>query len=609
MEIVPFEDYMCNNPEYYTKPSRRNGQCRLNGQVLKPLYRDDLLKGYKKRKKAKDVKFVSYILKSDSISFFHRFSRYKVDRFTSEYFEIRLGKLPKGAASGAHNLVYIQDKQICHIDYYTGYCGNVYEPRETPEFIMLDTNFHRDFSPYHDLLTFEIPFKKNKSTFTIGEIDSYMEIISNTQHTFDSISIKAFASVEGDSISNDILQRKRAKNISKIILRDQLKSIETTIETSTAWDQFYSQIGPNPKWKFLASLDRNELKDKINNEYSKELEPILAKERKATVKLHYTVDLDKKNFFFSLNRDFQAYTDSLKAPGLHVTRTHYLLNAINDLYGYYYKLVIEEIITPADLAAVTLPNSFEANTPLTEKFIQYGYIYNEAFKKNTTWVSQHQSLSKNLFQNRQKQLSYTFIYNSCFLSSQKLMLQANVTQDEVQAILDQLELLEKLYKTSPSGRLNIEKLMLNMNMLLLNKVFVNEPEGKSEDAQKCIEQLYDYYEEKGTITDSIAFELANMFVYYEDVNSAVQILKPYLDLDYVRAYVYPMYYRHPTSEGADIVYNKLTELPDIMGITSWCSMFLNECKIPFQAFDHEKLRDIFCKKCMMENAYIKSLRE
>ena len=100
-----------------------------------------------------------------------------------------------------------------------------------------------------------------------------------------------------------------------------------------------------------------------------------------------------------------------------------------------------------------------------------------------------------------------------------------------------------------------------------------------------------------------------MFVYYEDVNSAVQILKPYLDLDYVRAYVYPMYYRHPTSEGADIVYNKLTELPDIMGITSWCSMFLNECKIPFQAFDHEKLRDIFCKKCMMENAYIKSLRE
>jgi hypothetical protein len=40
VELVVFDDYMCSNPDYYTKASRRNGQCEINGRMLKPLYRD-----------------------------------------------------------------------------------------------------------------------------------------------------------------------------------------------------------------------------------------------------------------------------------------------------------------------------------------------------------------------------------------------------------------------------------------------------------------------------------------------------------------------------------------------------------------------------------------
>ena len=86
VEIVSYDDYMCGNPAYFTKPSRRNGQLRLNGFTLEPLYRKDLFKGYKKRKKKKEVKFLKYIFRKDSVSFFRRFGQYKSDKYSSKYF-------------------------------------------------------------------------------------------------------------------------------------------------------------------------------------------------------------------------------------------------------------------------------------------------------------------------------------------------------------------------------------------------------------------------------------------------------------------------------------------------------------------------------------------
>lgn len=119
VEIVEYQDYACGNPEYYTKPSRRNGQSKLNGKVLKPLYRDELFKGYKRRKKNKKIKFLKYLFNAKGVPFFKRFSQYKIDAYDSKYFEISLGRIPKDIDGyWNYNLVTIQDNQICHIQYF-----------------------------------------------------------------------------------------------------------------------------------------------------------------------------------------------------------------------------------------------------------------------------------------------------------------------------------------------------------------------------------------------------------------------------------------------------------------------------------------------------------
>lgn len=47
VEIVEFNDYLCGNPVYYSKPSRRNGLYLLNGTLTKPLFRKELEAGFK----------------------------------------------------------------------------------------------------------------------------------------------------------------------------------------------------------------------------------------------------------------------------------------------------------------------------------------------------------------------------------------------------------------------------------------------------------------------------------------------------------------------------------------------------------------------------------
>ncbi|MGB1103047.1 MAG: CAP domain-containing protein [Crocinitomicaceae bacterium] len=160
VEIAEYKDYACGNSEYYEKPGRRNGQLKTNGKILKPLFRDDLIKGYKKRKKQKEVKFLSYLFGADSVKIKNRFAKYKSAQYTSEYYEINLGRLPKDVNGlWAHNLLYIQDGQICHVDYFTNYCGGLFNDTVAIHFMPLPPESEpASFKPKASEQHFSIPF-------------------------------------------------------------------------------------------------------------------------------------------------------------------------------------------------------------------------------------------------------------------------------------------------------------------------------------------------------------------------------------------------------------------------------------------------------------------
>lgn len=608
VEIVEFNDYMCGNPEYYTRSSRRNGQCKLNGKTLHPLYRKDLYKGYKKRKRNKSITFLSYIFNTDSVPFFDRFARYKIEKYSSEYFEIKLGKLPKDVTGlWNHNLVYLQDKQLCHIDYFTSYCGELYMDYKSTDFIAPDTIV--DYSFKLDTLhhTFTVPFEKNHYDFNYSDISPFIESLSGLDYTIDSIHIKAFSSIEGDSTVNVNLQNKRAASIIKILEENQSQHIATKIETSMAWAQFYHELKSYPQWLPLSKLKRDTLKQLVDRDYTDSLEFILQKGRKGIINLHGTIDLTDNNLKYYIEKENKWICDTLNKLPVQSEGHKAFLKRYSKFYKFVYKNVIAQKVDTSLLTNLSLPVTFNFNPKLSEQFILYGYQFQKEFLKNGIWISTKDRLSRSLLNKYLYHLSDEFIYNDCRIKVNKLNNKKVILQKNIQNILNEMNLLSSFYNHSEIAAENIERLSFDLNMLLINRCFMNKPKEKSEEALFAIYQIQSFYEKYESMNSCLALSLAKLLVYYNNNGTALSTLSPYMDEDFILSYAIPLYYRHSSSESSKNFYDWLINLSKQMETDTWCNLFLSKCNIPFQAFDHEQLRDIFCAKCMDKNKMIKSL--
>ena len=144
-------------------------------------------------------------------------------------------------------------------------------------------------------------------------------------------------------------------------------------------------------------------------------------------------------------------------------------------------------------------------------------------------------------------------------------------------------------------------------MVLLNKVFRTDPVEYTPQANRSIYELYLNYEKHGHMNEFMALSLAKQAVFFGANDLAVSMLSAYSDKESVLDYGVPLYYDHVSSINSTQFYSDLITLSSTMSESTWCNMFLNECKIPFQAFDHEELRNIFCQKCLETNDFLKEI--
>jgi len=605
VEIVYFDDYMCGNPDYYKKPSRRNGQCKLNGTLLNPLYRNELYKGYKKRKVDKEIKFLSYILKSDSIPFFKRFYSYKLHKFSSAYYEINVGKTPKNGGLWSHNLIYIQDKQICDVDYFTDYCGETYFDTLDAALPIFDTTAYYRFKPDTTSLFFEIPFKKNDYTFTKEDISPFLNSFKSQVYKIDSILIKAYSSVEGDSLANDQLQIKRAQSIVDILQKNQTETIKTNIQTFSSWDHFYKSLRTSKKWNFLSKLNKNDLLKKINGTYSDSLEFILEKERKAQIKMYCSIDTVDRNLQYFIIKEYNSLIDSVDKWKRDETKTKFFINKLHILFSYSYRLVHSSKVDTAIFEKLLLPDN--ADLSFCEKFMLYSYEFPKVFRNNKTWLSRALSIESAIVKEGINKASDEFIY--CYSNNKIEHFNKGkvVSKNEIQSVIDNLELLKYKYESSSFYETNIDKLNYNLNMNLLSKSFLIDMKANASEAEKAINHLFAYYTKNNKLNDTVALKLAKFAVKYDNVFLAIKILEPFKNNETVMAYLVPLYYQHSSTEGSEDYYNLLLSLSKSMTPEVWCNMFISQCKLPFQAFDHEALRNVFCEKCMQLNNFTKEL--
>jgi hypothetical protein len=610
LEVVEFNDYLCGNPTYYSAPSRRKGDRKLNGKTTKPKYKRELESGFKKRKKNKDIRFVDYIFKSDSLNFFEKFGAYNKDKYSSEYFEIDFDLQKNVSGILEYNLVYIQNKQICHIDYFPRYCFDVTtEYLETkPIFFPADGEY--DFVIETEQIEDVIEFKKNE--FTFSEKDLVQFINQKNGWQIDSIQIVAFSSVEGDSVKNYELQQRRAQSIADIIGKSQNNNVKTRISSKTDWEEFYNAIKTNPKWSHLTKKSHAELIEFFNKNGTAEFEKILSKQRRGIVTVYYSKPCNQENMVYYIKKETNKLRAEVNSKLVKDEKIDPEVFApFTKIYTYAHRQVLEKQIDASVLASIKMPDQYTKCQELAQKYVLYGLEFKDAFGKNEEWHKTHEKVLSTLL-NEKDQLNDQFKYLKAMKEVERNVKKESEkksnTKDSAYRFDEIVKLLNEMrptYINDTITRTQIDRLNVNANYMLLYYTLKSDPKANSETAIQSISQLYEYYKQNNGLNAEKLISLSKTAIYYFNNDYGLKMLEQVKsENDSIHAFYMSVKYTHIEERGSQPYYNELLYMNKTMDRSIWCNMFINQCGIPFQAFDYEPLRKVFCEQCLDINRSI-----
>lgn len=607
VEIVPFEPFVCGNPAYLGVPSRRNGKKRSSGTILAPVYRDDLVKGFKKRKSKKGVNFVSHLLQADSISFFKRFGTYSLVRFEAKYFEIKLGKLPKEYLNTAwnHNLMYIRDRQICHFVYLTNYPGEI-----QPEFV--ETKYYPPVPVNH--YQFELEFFRDTTDlfFEPGaivasgkELDRLMKKYGDAHVTIEKVLIEGSSSVEGKAETNESLHAKRAESILKQLKTLLSPEAEVHTSSSVAWNHFYSKVSGHPKWGFLSQLSREEVSNYLNDPKNERPLEILAEERVVRVVINGVREVNRYNALYYINRDLKSlvYKDVDKKI---LCRD---MERLRLLYQQAYYLTTIDTLSEKDFLSIKIPPftggvSHELEHDLV--FYRYHLLKDKLVGEE---LSQLKSKAESLFKKcgAPEHLSSEFQYLTANWMIEKLKSKrGSLTPDNemIQKVFNRLGILMEWNKSNPDFVADIAKANLNVVNLLIESVDPALVFEYRDVVNNSLIHLVEYYQKNEQMDADRTLKMSKFLCYFQNVPLAIQLCQKHLDNDevlklyLVLSYVHSSYLSPMDELNFEKDYHELLmEAHRRFPAKEWCALFYGQNGIPFQIMDKVELRETFCATC------------
>lgn len=608
VELVSYDDYVCGNNAYYTKNSRRKGNSKLNGIILEPVYRKDLLKGFKKRKLDTTIRFVSYIFRKDSIPFFKRFGQYKIDRYNSQYFEIRLGKVPKNAPYFYnHNLVSIKNKQICHIDYFTNYEGKLDSDSVLAEYLPPTSKF--SYVVPDEIKTFKItiPFEQGQVEFKEQDVFRHLKDFQDLFIEINQVDVLAFASVEGDSIKNKEIQEKRARNILKTIEQQQKHSINHQIRTETDWKSFDSLVLSNPKYTSWKNLSRAELAKTLSKSTDPFVLNILNKQRRGEISIRATIPLNEQNLVYLLKLEWHKLLIKNKDQSY-----TYNPEKLEQFYRHLFYLLTTKKIDFKTFQYFKIPIAIlDDSHKLKGLFLQYEEYFQPT---NANYQNELIKLVKEC--QDLTHINDTILYENARLQVNRLIQSKKTTEKQFKSMQYDLNELKSAYNLSPPIEQGIDKMDYSIHYFLLNYFYKKDSIANSGAAIFSLNQVYLYLEKYNLLDTNQILKLADIYVYYSGISEAYMCLKPYEANKKVLMRMLPLMYNHSSflSDQYELDFeqefiDKLKDAREKLNDEEWCNLFINENMIPFQVFDNKEIRDLFCESCQAKNHFLNGIED
>lgn len=520
---------------------------QIKGQLLKPVYKSALLKGLEKE---------------------------GIDAWITE-----VGIIPASLRNKSleFNTLFLSNKTLCQ--YY-----NIYNLNSYP-WDLLDMGIYLDKVTYKETkiipeqevvknlsktFNFVIPFEKNKSQYSALDVKPIYDSLDLTDYKISKIKIKAYASVEGSTATNKKLQEDRGNSIITSLKSYLKETIETEVTTSENWAEFFNDI-QNTSSASLGKLSKEEIKGKLVGATAQELEPILSNHRKGIVSIELTkIERYKEQSDAQLITSFNT---SLKAGDLE--NATILQKAIFDRYlkssdpSYLDKMEIPAQITYAD---------FNNNRAV------FGYYKDQSY----ALIAKNKLLNVLEVAPQNKKVRYNIAAINIYL------LRANFGDITEKDVRNELIALKKY----GINNVLIERMFLNLNIIIAEKYKAEKKYKEKDNTVKNIKSAY----KNIPLSDSDYLSLAQFLTYYDNSQSAANLLKPLMSNVSVNEDLL-YYYINLT-----IVQNTYVAQDDYRAVLSnaysqnpkrFCKLFTasTEDGVTFQLLHNEYLRRSYCDSC------------
>ncbi len=419
---------------------------------------------------------------------------------------VELGKFPKKITGPYElNLLVIQDGYVCKT-ILRSYNDNGYQESNTAlELMPMPESVQARVPPFEprsesSILNFTIPFEKNKSEFKPEDIQPFITALQEPDFFIDGLYIYAYSSIEGDSVANARLQRRRAESVVKVLQGRQANVIKPQIVTNDSWALFQLSM-EDGKYDHLAKMTKREAVRTINTSHSllEELEPELAKQRFAEIVMDVTYDIsgDKEQKFSEIQ-----FNKAVKAENFY--QAYKIMDYIHacTASGKYTHSIWDNMQIPDDAKNVGM----HMNKIYYDYIDQHKVIHEEHYAE----IKKLQSL------NPLPIVNFNLLY--C-----KIKLDSSI--GDAGAVAEMQTKIDALYKTDLPKK-NIDALNIEWQFKVMDAL--DSVEGAEPRIEACIEKIKSFYDFKSGTWQN-ALKLAYSFAHAKDFNYAIRALDPFIN--------------------------------------------------------------------------------
>lgn len=601
VEIVEYLPYDQGNPKYYTVPSRRNGQSILNGYVQKPVYRRKLFKKWRQQERAFNRKkwqeagaiITEFRDGGDWLRKPQDVREKLQEEWKPTVLNVKVGKHPRNPdAYYEINLLVIQKKKICKVLHFPNPCGETITQAKKIEYV---TDFSEQ--PYNIDTTkmelkFTIPFEKGKYTYKYEDIKPLLDSVALENFVVKDAVIKAYSSVEGDEVMNQELQVKRAESIISAVESQQVDVIPAFIEAEEDWDLFKDQIKNNPTYESWAKKSKEEVKELLKMpRHAAALEAYLAKQRRAEVSFKIYYKYDEETYGRYLMKLFHMHIDS--TFGYRTVRLDHRDNAAA-LQSKMKKAVEDGVIDNRWLVMLQVPaKRVFAKMLMNQLWIMEEYTPEKY--KTRAWKD-------DLYQGFKKVGSLKRIDDDVLYNYLNFLIREWKGMKLIDRSMPPKKIWKKIQLLQENGYngFKLYDLEMNYHFKAANYYFKKRGSRNLQYRNFSVQQIMQYF--YGLPEDAeTALKYAKFFAKFEKPRMAEELLRGYFntldpDPELVQFYL-KVSYRHPDEFPNSTFVEDVLRARKLLSDKEWCEMFVGPCKLSFQSFDDERIRNLYCKDC------------